>query len=1136
MNNTNNEFFIDLTINADTASSGAMPAISLAQHQGNRNYRNDEMNNFSGISYFESYRVLFDGFDEYGFPLISWFKNKFDHISQIQNNLYDFHHNPNSITTASLDNLAVIYYSLIDAENIIISYGDNENNTLNGDANADFLVGFAGADSIQAGAGNDLIVIDADDNPANIDAGAGDDIVWVIDDGAVDFNLADLHAEMMRGGNGNDRLVAGGQSSVVIAGGQGDDIIIGGSADDALAGQAGDDKVDGMQGNDTLYGHQGDDYLQGNAGDDYLDGGLGDDNLNGGLGNDILFGGVGDDTLFGGNGYDMADYGGFSSYYQVFHSEVGFTVYDTRTGACDELYGIERINFFDLSLDISRSESIMVPIDDTIIMDNDASSLIIQASQLLANDWNLTSDVYVIAAITNVKGGEATLLDSGDIKFVLDPNYIGLPSFDYSLANSVSQQIVSFVYADNQIPELHAQVNMLSTVAPSDDLYTAQWYLSAIHVQDVWEDYTGAGVQVTIANLNGPFDYHHVELNDNVSADEYDAIQNCFAEEDISGHATAVAGVVAAERNGFGIVGVAYAANLAYHGIANQVEPDTYINDRRVVSYEMGDLSNDTIVSNSWHFIGGGFSVNFTQSDNIVGGLLLSEVEASLRDAALNGRAGLGAIMLQSAGNAIMQGDDTNLSNLINSRFNITVAAINYPSDIARGEFVNFPYFSTPGSAILVAAPGSNIITTRLSEENEEESTVNCYDDMYGMWASGDYTAMAGTSFSTPIVAAVTALMLEANPTLGARDVQKILAFSARLVVDDNVNWYNNAATESNLNGLHFSREYGFGCVDAHAAVRLAESWQQQPQTYANEISVSGIYHNPTPIKDNDSVISMINISSDVNVEYAEILVDIDHSRLNDLSIVLISPDGTRSTLLQHTDREGDYVLDDLQHLHFNLTSANFYGEHSMGDWQLSITDNVSGETGMLNDWQLSLYGSKNNDDNVYIFTDEFNHTQVAVCINDFIGEDTINASALLSNSFIDLHAGAISQVNDCDLKITSDSVIENVYGGDGDDILIGNGVDNLLSSGRGNNHLTGNGGADLFQIKQHHGDHDVITDFEYNNVAEKIDLHDFDLHDFSELDIHMQGDDTYIDFINEQQLILENVHMSDLVVDDFIL
>ncbi|PZQ94710.1 MAG: hypothetical protein DI533_21495 [Cereibacter sphaeroides] len=71
-----------------------------------------------------------------------------------------------------------------------------------------------------------------------------------------------------------------------------------------IAGTAGNDMLQGTVGNDALRGLGGDDTLLGGAGDDRLVGGDGFDTLDGGLGSDKLFGGDGQDDLrdsLGGN-------------------------------------------------------------------------------------------------------------------------------------------------------------------------------------------------------------------------------------------------------------------------------------------------------------------------------------------------------------------------------------------------------------------------------------------------------------------------------------------------------------------------------------------------------------------------------------------------------------------------------------------------------------------------------------------------------------------------------------------------------------------------------------------------------------------------------------------------------------------
>ncbi len=100
--------------------------------------------------------------------------------------------------------------------------------------------------------------------------------------------------------------------------------------------------------------------------------------------------------------------------------------------------------------------------------------------------------------------------------------------------------------------------------------------------------------------------------------------------------------------------------------------------------------------------------------------------------------------------------------------------------------------------------------------------------------ANGDYSFQnTGTSYSGPMVGAAAALMLQANPLLGFRDVANILALTARAVGTTN-NLYHDEGRWLNFGGMQFSRDVGFGLIDVSAAVRLAASWTDAAKTAAN--------------------------------------------------------------------------------------------------------------------------------------------------------------------------------------------------------------------------------------------------------------------------------------------------------------
>ena len=85
------------------------------------------------------------------------------------------------------------------------------------------------------------------------------------------------------------------------------DVVINGTErDDTLSGGPGNDTINGFAGYDRLFGLDGDDLLDGGAQDDYLEGGAGSDVLIGGANDDRLDGGAGDDSIYGGDGNDYA--------------------------------------------------------------------------------------------------------------------------------------------------------------------------------------------------------------------------------------------------------------------------------------------------------------------------------------------------------------------------------------------------------------------------------------------------------------------------------------------------------------------------------------------------------------------------------------------------------------------------------------------------------------------------------------------------------------------------------------------------------------------------------------------------------------------------------------------------------------
>jgi hypothetical protein len=116
----------------------------------------------------------------------------------------------------------------------------------------------------------------------------------------------------------------------------------------------------------------------------------------------------------------------------------------------------------------------------------------------------------------------------------------------------------------------------------------------------------------------------------------------------------------------------------------------------------------------------------------------------------------------------------------------------------------------------------------------------------------------------------------------------------------------NDSSWEINDAGHDVSHKYGFGAIDAGAAVSLAENWTNVDE----ELNLTfGPYSRSFTIPTSTNSWSEfdVQITDDISLESIDIVVDIDHSNRGDLDIVLQSPNGTESWLAEeHNDGGND--------------------------------------------------------------------------------------------------------------------------------------------------------------------------------------------------------------------------------------
>ncbi|MGK0186328.1 MAG: subtilisin family serine protease/subtilisin-like proprotein convertase family protein [Verrucomicrobiales bacterium] len=444
------------------------------------------------------------------------------------------------------------------------------------------------------------------------------------------------------------------------------------------------------------------------------------------------------------------------------------------------------------------------------------------------------------------------------------------------------------------------------------------------NVTPVWESYRGDGVTIAIVddglqvdhpdlagNVNTAIDH---DFNDGTPQDPTPPLQD-LGNGHFWDHGTSVAGVAAGRGgNGIGITGAAPHAQLV--GLKILTADTSEAEEAAALGWrtDVIDISN-----NSWGAPDDG------QTLHTPGPLILS---ALARGVTL-GRGGKGTIYVWSSGNGGATGDYANYDGFVNAVETIGVGAVNY-----RGVQA---WYSESGSNVVVCAPSSNdiddhgIVTTTLT-------TNQSYTTSFG-----------GTSASAPLVSGIVALMLNANPDLGWRDVQEILIRSARQVDSRNLEWRTNGA------GHHFHYGYGAGMIDAEAAVNMALSWQNLTAQQSNEASLGSLNFN-IPDDQTSGVIKTFTLSgTDLRVEHVQLTVDISHSFRGDIEITLTSPSGMESKLSkEHLDINADYN-------NYTFLSVRHWGEMSNGQWKLKVADLSPEDTGKLVTASLRVLGTDPN-------------------------------------------------------------------------------------------------------------------------------------------------------------------------------
>ena len=537
--------------------------------------------------------------------------------------------------------------------------------------------------------------------------------------------------------------------------------------------------------------------------------------------------------------------------------------------------------------------------------------------------------------------------------------------------------------------------------------------------------YKGSGIKIAVSDSG--VDLTHPDLDNNAlaglhrdysgaSAGSWKTSGSYVADpypQEGEGHGTAVTGLASAEGwNTIGSRGVAPSSKYAaFYFIGNNVATTG--------SYEAKTLDQ----------IWGAFDI-FNYSYGYEGCTLTPVTSAVInmyKQGVTSLRGGYGAIYVKAAGNDYIGYNDdcystadpesyffgnSNTNEDQNIPYLIVAAAVN-----AKGKISSY---STPGSGVWISSAGGEfgyssssysvekspaMITTDITGCSYGLSTSSSTESSFNKGTSSfnldcDYTSvMNGTSSAAPTLSGVVALMLSANPLLSWRDVKHILAYTAQKInlsySPSKHPYYNDANFSSrasdlvneidgynydyyytnNSAGYSFSNTYGFGRVDAYAAVQMARSYVSGLGTYEETFNPNndGWYYPstsafPISIPNNSAmgVTDVINVRHNFNIESVQIKFSTNHSYIGELGVELISPNGTISkVLLLNSNIKDNYSGATPLEDYMMITNA-FYNEESRGNWTIRVVDGMNTNlddntvhTGNLLGWSIKINGHK---------------------------------------------------------------------------------------------------------------------------------------------------------------------------------
>ncbi|MEO1240156.1 MAG: hypothetical protein AAFW64_11060 [Pseudomonadota bacterium] len=423
-----------------------------------------------------------------------------------------------------------------------------------------------------------------------------------------------------------------------------------------------------------------------------------------------------------------------------------------------------------------------------------------------------------------------------------------------------------------------------------------------LRIDPIWEEFRGEGVTISTGPL---VDRLHPDIAPNYDTSTlsvFDPLDSIETSPEAAFLSTFWAGIAAGDDNDLGIVGVAPDATIASYLIGNDAYGDIRIipngTDREAAAPDLSFVAQGR----------GGLGL-FVVANTPNGSVRISDITGGPAgefntDFALHNDRHLVTVM------PVSLADTTQLTRTSGDMM-LIAAPVFTDTSFATADVSETPMIGPdPRGDLGLQQPSETLGLWQLIAETSTGVDIDEAD--YAV----DFTGQGGSA----VTAGVAALMYEANPNLGWRDMQEILVYSAIPIEEPpsildlpNFEIEVNGADTWNGGGLQYNTDFGFGAIDVFGAVRLAETWTKTSTT-ANEAEVDGtrltsLPSGPVSVGDGDPIEFVFSAPQNINVEHVSLSVDYTSTTdilgadTADMFIIrIISPNGTVSDVAADAD------------------------------------------------------------------------------------------------------------------------------------------------------------------------------------------------------------------------------------------